>query len=63
MLGTATVAGTFWDGTMYEFMFFDGSLLISDMEKIEGYLAHKYGQESLLPDTHTYKDNPPREGI
>lgn len=29
-------------------------------EKIEGYLAHKWGLEGSLPSSHTYKTDPPR---
>ena len=56
-------AGTQWGGTVYEMIYVrdhaaaDTSTIC---EKIEGYLAHKYGQASLLPSTHTYKDYPPR---
>jgi len=31
----------------------------SNVEKIEGYLAHKWNLESELPSSHTYKNNPP----
>ena len=32
---------------------------VSFYEKIEGYLAHKYGFQSLLPSGHTYKSSAP----
>jgi len=31
----------------------------SDSDKIEGYLAHKWGLESKLPVGHTYKTTAP----
>lgn len=31
------------------------------IEKAEGYLAYKWGVQSLLPSDHPYKTNPPRE--
>ena len=31
------------------------------IEKCEGYLAYKYGVQSLLPVSHPYKTQPPRE--
>ena len=34
-----------------------------DRQKMEGYLAHKWGGESRLPDTHPYKTHPPRQGL
>jgi len=36
-----------------------GGTDISDVEKAEGYLAHKWGLTSILPSDHTYKTNPP----
>lgn len=36
-----------------------GSYATSDIEEVEGYLAHKWGLASLLPSTHTYKDSAP----
>jgi len=39
-----------------DFMMYRGS---SNHEKIEGYLAHKWGVAGLLPSSHTYKTNRP----
>jgi hypothetical protein len=36
-----------------------GSYPTSDIEQLEGYLAHKWGLASLLPSTHTYKTAAP----
>jgi hypothetical protein len=36
-----------------------GSYATSDIEEVEGYLAHKWGLASLLPANHTYKDSAP----
>jgi hypothetical protein len=36
-----------------------GSYATSDIEKVEGYLAHKWGLASLLPSGHTYKNAAP----
>ena len=36
-----------------------GSYTTSDREKLEGYLAHKWGLESNLPSTHPYKSSAP----
>ena len=57
------LSGTQWGGTIYEMIYVrdhDAADTPTICEKIEGYLAHKYGQASLLPNTHTYKDHPPR---
>jgi len=39
-----------------DFMMYRGS---SNHEKIEGYLAHKWGVAGLLPSSHTYKSDRP----
>jgi hypothetical protein len=48
-----------WKGDIGEIMFFSTNLASTDVEKVEGYLAHKWGTESLLPSGHTYKSAPP----
>jgi hypothetical protein len=35
------------------------STSIADLEKAQGYLAHKWGTESSLPGGHPYKSSPP----
>ena len=37
-----------------------GGTDISDLEKAEGYLAHKWGSTSLLPVSHPYKNTAPQ---
>ena len=46
----------FLEGEFCEFIATDS---LSDREKIEGYLAHKWGIESKLPAGHTYKTTAP----
>lgn len=46
----------FLEGEFCEFIATDN---LSDREKIEGYLAHKWGIESKLPAGHTYKTTAP----
>ena len=41
-------------GEIAEIMVFDRALPKSEQEMIEGYLAHKFGKTSLLPDGHVY---------
>ena len=36
-----------------------GSTNMSDVEKVEGYLAHKWSLSNLLPNAHPYKYNAP----
>jgi hypothetical protein len=42
-----------------ELIICDSTTSQSDREKIEGYLAHKYGQTSKLPALHPYKTTAP----
>lgn len=52
-------AQTYWDGDIAEIIIYDRALSTEDQQKIEGYLAHKYGLENELPEGHPYKDFPP----
>lgn len=47
-------------GDIYEIIIVSGEVGKFTRQTIEGYLAHKYGLESNLPDNHTFKDNPPK---
>ena len=40
---------------MGELIIFETELSDSDIESIEGYLAHKWGRTAALPDSHAYK--------
>ena len=51
--GISTVAESLW---------FKGVLTTEEHEKIEGYLAHKWGQTGSLPAGHPYKSNRPVKG-
>jgi hypothetical protein len=46
-----------------EFVFTDASLSSADIERIEGYLAHKWGLEGSLPADHPYKTFAPGKDI
>jgi len=50
-------------GNIYEITFYNGTLSSTNIENIEGYLAHKFAQTGSLISTHTYKHNPPRAGV
>ena len=64
MAGTTTgfsigsVAGNnFWDGPIAEIVVAPTALSTADRQKIEGYLAHKWGLTANLPSGHPYKTN------
>lgn len=42
-----------------EILIFDNKLSIEDRYKVEWYLAHKWWQDDVLPDSHPFKDTPP----
>jgi len=49
----------FLNGYIAEVVICDALLSGTDREKVEGYLAHKWGLESNLPSTHPYKSSAP----
>jgi hypothetical protein len=49
----------YFDGQIAEVIFTNTSISSVDIERIEGYLAHKWGLTSLLPVGHAYKNSPP----
>jgi uncharacterized repeat protein (TIGR02543 family) len=48
-----------FDGSMAEVLIFPANLSTADQEKVEGYLAHKWGLEGKLPESHPYKSSAP----
>lgn len=47
------------NGKMGEAMIFTSGLNLSTRQKLDGYLAWKWGTESSLPSSHPFKSNPP----
>lgn len=52
-------SGNHLDGNVSEVVVGNGTLSDSDRERIEGYLAHKWGLTSSLPTAHPYKSSAP----
>jgi hypothetical protein len=48
-----------WPGYVSEIVITSGELSTTDRQKLEGYLAHKWGLAGSLPAAHPYKYNPP----
>jgi hypothetical protein len=48
-----------WGGRAAEILMFDGTLSEDDRQRIEGYLAHKWGITSLLIPGHPYYNTAP----
>lgn len=53
--------GGYWDGSVQDLIFFNSVLSTLDRQKVEGYLAHKWGVAALLPVSHPYKTVAPRK--
>jgi hypothetical protein len=62
-LGVGSSGNFFWQGTISELVSYNLSLTTSDRQKIEGYLAWKWGLTGSLPSTHPYKNSRPLDGI
>lgn len=63
-LGGLNDAGTnnsfvVFNGQLAEVVFTSDAISNSNREKLEGYLAHKWGTAGLLPSSHPYKSAPP----
>ena len=50
------------DDVCAEVVAFNGSLTDTQIQQVEGYLAHKFNLASSLPNEHLYKASPPVEG-
>ena len=53
-----TTGGTY-NGALAELIFVDGVMSTFDRQKMEGYLAWKWGLEGSLPSGHPYEFSPP----
>jgi hypothetical protein len=54
--------GQYWNGTICEVVvtaFASATFSTTNRQRIEGYLAHKWGLASLLPAGHPFKSAPP----
>lgn len=48
-----------WPGIIAEILFYSGNMGLSDRQKVEGYLAAKWGLRGNLPATHPFKSISP----
>ncbi len=53
------VGQSFFGGDIAEFIAVTGNVSAADRQKMEGYLAHKWGLTTQLDAAHTYKTNSP----
>ncbi len=54
-----TVVNEYFQGRIYEMLVFSTLHGLYDRQKIEGYLAWKWGNQSFLPPSHLYYFRPP----
>ena len=63
--GSATAldkVGSSFDGQIAEVLVYDESVNSVNRQKVEGYLAHKWGLVSKLDPIHPYSSDPPSFG-
>ena len=61
-LGSSSVNSNPWENKLAEALWFDDRLTTGatgDLERVEGYLAHRYALQSKLPVSHPYKNAAP----
>lgn len=51
----AGVTNYYHDGYIAEFIVANGTISTADRQRMEGYLAHKWGRTSALPSNHPYR--------
>jgi len=55
----ASGASNYFDGAIGEIVFIQSTVSLSNRQKLEGYLAWKWGLQANLPVGHPYKNAPP----
>jgi len=50
-----------WDGSIGEIILYRTALSTSDRQRVEGYLAWRWGLVGNLPPSHPYRNRPPRQ--
>lgn len=58
-VGSRTDGATSFVGNVCEVMAFNSTLLVSERQKVEGYLAWKWGLVASIPNQHPFKFYPP----
>jgi hypothetical protein len=59
LVGNNTNLAAYFHGGISELLVFNQTLNTNDRQKLEGYLAHKWGLASNLPVGHLYKSSAP----
>lgn len=61
-IGSLEGTSEFFKGDIAEIIIYNTELEDTERQRVEGYLAHKYGLTANLPADHPYKVDPPRVG-
>ncbi|NBQ02597.1 MAG: hypothetical protein EBU27_05125, partial [Opitutae bacterium] len=60
--GNTGSGNDFFRGIIHEILLFSSSLDNYNLQRVEGYLAHKWGGEANLPSNHPFKSSAPTFG-
>jgi hypothetical protein len=58
-VGRGSTTGNYYKGLMYEIIITGAEAGTADRQRVEGYLAHKWGLTASLPSDHPYKTTAP----
>jgi hypothetical protein len=61
-LGAAGAGGTALNGSIVEIAIFPGVMSPAEIQRMEGYLANKWGMRTNLPANHPFRNRPPLIG-
>jgi hypothetical protein len=59
LIGRTSGGGRYWTGDIAEMLVYNSALSDADRQKVEGYLAWKWGLQASLPVGHPYTSAPP----
>jgi hypothetical protein len=62
-IGYSGTSTEYWLGTIGEVVICSTTLSTTDRQKVEGYLAWKWGLTANLPANHPFKTTPPHPGL
>ena len=58
-IGSLPAASYYYNGSIREILFYNKALSLNNQQRVEGYLAWKWGLQASLPNSNPYKNAPP----
>ena len=58
-IGALLANAVWYNGSIRELLFYNKALTLGDQQRVEGYLAWKWGLQTSLPNSNPYKSAPP----